>query len=56
MSKKISVFGWRWPSAKRDAAMKEADKVVNLLSTGMDGYYLDPDVASILGTDGSAHR
>lgn len=41
--KGISVFGWRWPSAKRDAALKEADKVVSLLSAGMDGYYVDPE-------------
>jgi len=41
----ISVFGWRWPSAKRDAAMKEADKVSSLLVNGLDGYYVDPEGA-----------
>jgi hypothetical protein len=41
----IKVFGWRWPSARVDPAMKEADKVVALLALGMDGYYVDPEGA-----------
>lgn len=43
--KNISVFGWRWPSAKRDTAMREADKVAQLLKQEMDGYYVDPEGA-----------
>jgi hypothetical protein len=44
--KNIKVFGWRWPSAKRDAAMKEADKAADLLANhGLDGYYVDPEGA-----------
>lgn len=42
-AKSIKVFGWRWPSAMRDAAMKEAMKVSDLLQKGMDGYYVDPE-------------
>ena len=41
----IKVIGWRWPSAKRDAAMKEAQKAVGLFALGMDGYYVDPEGA-----------
>ncbi len=41
----IKVFGWRWPSAMMDPAMKEADKVVGLLGQGMDGYFVDPEGA-----------
>jgi hypothetical protein len=41
--KGIEVFGWRWPSAKRDAAMKEAAKVAGLIAEGLDGYYVDPE-------------
>lgn len=44
--KGIKVYGWRWPSAKRDAAMKEANKVVELLAKGLDGYYVDPEGAT----------
>lgn len=43
--KGLMVFGWRWPSAHTDAAMKEADKVVALLGDGLDGYYVDPEGA-----------
>jgi hypothetical protein len=39
----IKVIGWRWPSAKRDPAMKEAQKAVALFGQGMDGYYVDPE-------------
>ncbi len=39
----IQVYGWRWPSAKRDPAMKEAAKVVDLFAKGLDGYYVDPE-------------
>lgn len=39
----IKVFGWRWPSAKRDPAMNEANKVAALLQAGLDGYYVDPE-------------
>lgn len=42
---KIKVYGWRWPSAMRDAAMKEAEKVVGLFINGLDGYYVDPEGA-----------
>jgi hypothetical protein len=42
-ARNIKVFGWRWPSAKEDAAMKEAAKVVGLLGRGLDGYYVDPE-------------
>ena len=41
----IQVFGWRWPSAKRDAAMKEAAKALALFEQGMDGYFVDPEGA-----------
>lgn len=41
----IKVFGWRWPSAKRDPAMREAAKVVDLLGHGLDGYFVDPEGA-----------
>jgi hypothetical protein len=41
--KNIKVYGWRWPSAMVDPAMKEATKVVGLLAEGMDGYYVDPE-------------
>jgi hypothetical protein len=41
----IKVYGWRWPSAQRDAAMSEADRVANLLSKGLDGYFVDPEGA-----------
>src|SRR5205085_8488376 len=44
-AKGIKVVGWRWPSAKRDACMKEADKVVGLLGRGLDGYFVDPEGA-----------
>jgi hypothetical protein len=39
----MKVFGWRWPSSNEDAALKEADKAADLLSKGMDGYYVDPE-------------
>lgn len=42
-TKNIKVIGWRWPSAKIDAAMKEADKAVTLFKAGLDGYYVDPE-------------
>lgn len=41
--KGIKVFGWRWPSALRDPAMREADKAATLLGKGMDGYFVDPE-------------
>lgn len=43
--KGVKVYGWRWPSAKYDPAMKEARKVVGLIAQGMDGYYVDPEGA-----------
>lgn len=43
----IKVVGWRWPSAKRDPAMKEANKAVALFGEGMDGYYVDPEGAKV---------
>ncbi len=42
-AKGIKVYGWRWPSAQRDRALKEANRVVELLSRGLDGYYVDPE-------------
>lgn len=42
-AKHIEVFGWRWPSAHEDAAMKEAAKVVALFAAGLDGYFVDPE-------------
>lgn len=42
---KIKVYGWRWPSAMRDPALREADKVVGLLGAGLDGYFVDPEGA-----------
>jgi len=41
----IKVFGWRWPSAARAAAMAEAAHAAGLLAQGMDGYYVDPEGA-----------
>jgi hypothetical protein len=43
--KNIRVYGWRWPSAKRDPAMKEAEGVADLLQQGLDGYFVDPEGA-----------
>ena len=43
--KNIEVFGWRWPSAMHDPCMVEADRVVNLLANGLDGYFVDPEGA-----------
>jgi hypothetical protein len=42
-AKGIKVYGWRWPSAQRARALKEAKRVVELLSRGLDGYYVDPE-------------
>ena len=39
----IKVFGWRWPSAQADAAMREADRVATAFHAGLDGYYADPE-------------
>jgi len=39
----IKVYGWRWPSAQRDAAMREADRVATAFHGGLDGYYIDPE-------------
>ena len=33
-AKNIKVYGWRWPSAKEDAAMKEAAKAHAHLEAG----------------------
>lgn len=42
----MKVYAWRWPSARRDAAMNEAAKIVNLLKQGgLDGYFVDPEGA-----------
>src|SRR5262249_31836168 len=43
--KGLKVYGWRWPSAQRDGAMKEADHAASLLSKGLDGYIADPEGA-----------
>ena len=42
-SKGVKVFGWRWPSSKRDVALNEANKVVALFTQGLDGYFVDPE-------------
>ncbi len=39
----IKVYGWRWPSAEKQLAMEEAQKVVNWYAKGLDGYYVDPE-------------
>lgn len=40
----IKVFGWRWPSAKSDPAMKQAKIAAALIADyGMDGYFVDPE-------------
>lgn len=41
--KGIKVYGWRWPSAQRDAAMREADRAATAFHRGLDGYYVDPE-------------
>lgn len=41
----IKVYGWRWPSAQRAAALQEAQHVVALYQLGLDGYYVDPEGA-----------
>ncbi|HVZ50773.1 MAG TPA: hypothetical protein VG986_02325 [Pseudolabrys sp.] len=42
-AKGIKVYGWRWPSARRDSCMAEAKNVVALLQQGLDGYFVDPE-------------
>ncbi len=39
----IKVYGWRWPSAEKQRALEEAQKVVNWYTKGLDGYYVDPE-------------
>jgi len=46
----IRVYGWRWPSAHHDPAMKEANKVIKLIGKGLDGYFVDPE-----GKDGAPY-
>ncbi len=41
--KKMSVYGWRWPSADRTAALKEARRVANFYNDGLDGYFIDAE-------------
>jgi Bacterial SH3 domain len=41
----IKVYGWRWPSAQRDRALDEAERVIALYQRGLDGYYADPEGA-----------
>jgi hypothetical protein len=43
--KNLKVYAWRWPSAKRDPALQEADKIVDLAQNGLDGYFVDPEPA-----------
>src|SRR5271165_778172 len=43
--KGIRIYGWRWPSAQRDPAMREADGAADLLAKGLDGYFADPEGA-----------
>jgi hypothetical protein len=42
-AKGIKVYGWRWPSAQKERALQEADRVIKLLGKGLDGYYVDPE-------------
>jgi len=44
-AKGMKVYGWRWPSARRDAAMREAAKIAALYTQGLDGYFVDPEGA-----------
>jgi hypothetical protein len=40
----MKVYAWRWPSARRASAMKEANNVAsNLIPGGLDGYIVDPE-------------
>lgn len=39
----IKVYGWRWPSARREAALQEAANVAAWYRRGLDGYYVDPE-------------
>jgi hypothetical protein len=40
----IKVFAWRWPSASKTGAEKEAKNVANkLIPAGLDGYIVDPE-------------
>ncbi|MEJ8849116.1 hypothetical protein [Variovorax rhizosphaerae] len=41
----MAVYGWRRPSALRDAAMREARQAVDLFAHGLDGYYVGPEGA-----------
>jgi hypothetical protein len=41
----IKVYAWRWPSAMRDPAMKEARKIAELYAKGLDGYFIDVEGA-----------
>jgi hypothetical protein len=40
----IKVYAWRWPSATKAGAQKEADNVADdLIPAGLDGYVVDPE-------------
>jgi hypothetical protein len=40
----MKVYAWRWPSASRAGALKEASNVAdNLIPAGLDGYIVDPE-------------
>jgi hypothetical protein len=40
----IKVFAWRWPSASKTRAEKEAKNVAKkLIPAGLDGYIVDPE-------------
>src|SRR5947209_7715261 len=41
----IKIYGWRWPSAVRADALREADTAASLLAHGLDGYVVDPEGA-----------
>lgn len=42
-ARQIKVYAWRWPSARRDAAMKQAQTAIDLYGLGLDGYFVDPE-------------
>lgn len=42
-ARRIKVYGWRWPSARRDDALREAERVARAFDADMDGYYVDPE-------------
>jgi len=39
----LKIYGWRWPWARLERAMAEANRAAAFLEQGMDGYYVDPE-------------